>query len=84
MFWYFHEQHEERRILKTLIQQQEIMMAKIDDLALSITTLQATADLTVAKINALKLAGATDLDPQLTAAIAALTDIKAKLDAAIA
>lgn len=58
-------------------------MAKIDELNAAVSTLQATADQVVAKIDELK-AGGTALDPQIEAATAAISGVSDKLNAAIA
>jgi hypothetical protein len=64
-----------------IIETQEEIMAKIDDLNVAVSQLQATAELVIAKINELKAAG--NVDPQIEAATAAVNEAVGKLNAAI-
>lgn len=60
-----------------------MIMALIDDLGVAVSSLGVSVDAVIAKIDELK-GGQVNIDPQLTAAITAVNDAKAKLDGSIA
>ena len=72
----------EKRMLKKILKNQEEIMAKIDDALAISAALTETVGRVETKINELK--AGSNLDPQLDVVIAAVTDAKTRLDAAIA
>lgn len=71
-----------RRLLHEILERQVETMAKIDELLQATVDLNASVDLAIAKIDALKNSGASEA--QLQAALDAVNAAKAKLDAAVA
>ena len=71
-----------RVYFKSILNRQEIIMAKIDDLGTAVAQLQITVVEVVKKIDELKAAGGA-IDPQLDAAILAINEATGKLSTAI-